>query len=140
MPYYGVAGKNTITNDQSNPNENSQVTAARNSFKNFLGSPPDVLYLSAYAGDGTTNAYEGNINGVPVVMTSLDITYPSDVDYIPCEGTGGADDNLNGTPFPTVMSISVALQEIHSPQLKQRKLPRKENFNRLVLMTIVVVI
>lgn len=42
--------------------------------KELTGSPPPILYLS-YMGDGA-------INKMPVVITTFNIVYPKDVDYI----------------------------------------------------------
>ena len=79
------------------------------------GRPPAVLLLSAYSRDSATgrgpwpgakNAIEGHINRVPVVIQNLNISYPSDVDYIPAA--------LSGVPMPTIMSIDLTLQETHS--------------------------
>lgn len=67
-----------------------------------IGLPPAVLELSAYS-----NAkHRGNIYRIPVVITSLSIPYPTDVDYIP---------TTEGTPFPIIMTISIELTEAHSP-------------------------
>lgn len=71
---------------------------AYSSFKNLLGAPPDILSLSAY---GPKHIYK-----VPVVLSSVSIPYPTDVDYIPtCEGE----------PFPRLMTISMTLLETYSP-------------------------
>lgn len=72
-----------------------------------LGSGPDVLLFSAYSEAN----FRGNIYRVPVVISNLGITYPDDVDYIPC----GAGSHEN-TPFPTVMQMDVTLIETHSPE------------------------
>ena len=71
------------------------------------GQPPAVLEFSAYAHDGHLGTAIGHINRVPVVITSLNISYPSDVDYFP---------TTNGVPMPTIMSIDISLSETHSPQ------------------------
>lgn len=78
--------------------------------KQFLGAPPEVLYLTAYSDpvlkggqlDRSTNIFK-----IPVVITNLSINYPNDVDYIP---------TIDGEPFPIIMSISLALVETHSPR------------------------
>lgn len=78
--------------------------------KQFLGAPPEVLYLTAYSNPSITDGMldrSTNIYRVPVVITNLSITYPNDVDYIP---------TLDGEPFPIIMSLSVSLSETHSPQ------------------------
>lgn len=79
----------------------------RQEFKKFLGSPPEVLLLSAYATKTRSIDAPTNISRVPVIMSQLSIPYPSDVDYIPTE---------DGTPFPSVMSIDMQLSEAHSPR------------------------
>ncbi|KKM00693.1 hypothetical protein LCGC14_1801870 [marine sediment metagenome] len=87
----------------------------RQVFKKFLGSPPEVILLSAYA-NKTPGETPSNISRVPVIMTQLSLPYPSDVDYIPTE---------DGTPFPAIMSIDMQLSEAHSPrELRQFDLHR----------------
>lgn len=71
------------------------------------GSPPQVLELSAYAHDGHIGNEMGHINRVPVVITTLNIPYPSDVDYFPTTA---------GVPMPSIMSIDISLAETHSPR------------------------
>lgn len=76
----------------------------------FLGAPPEVLYLTAYSNPSVTGSQldrTTNIFRIPVVITSLGITYPNDVDYIP---------TLENEPFPIIMNISLALAETHSPK------------------------
>ncbi len=80
-----------------------------------LGAPPEILYLYAYAKEvdqqkGSAFTHQDtltNLQHIPVVMTNLSITYPSDVDYIP---------TATGEPFPTIMTISMTLNETHSPR------------------------
>jgi hypothetical protein len=92
--------------------------------EDILGAPPSVLFLTAYArnnpGDNQTSktvpigngsssstpAIGNNIYNVPVVITGLNIPYPSDVDYIP---------TINNIPVPTIIQVSVQLVETHSP-------------------------
>lgn len=78
-----------------------------------LGAPPEVLYLSAYSKEKA----QQNIYKVPTVITSMNHSYPSDVDYIEA---GDMDENgtisKNGTPFPTLMNIELSLLEVHSPK------------------------
>jgi len=72
-----------------------------------VGSPPEVLYFYGYSEDGSAyTTTVQNIRRVPVVITSVGITYPNDVDYIP---------TLDGVPFPTVMNITLELKETKSP-------------------------
>jgi hypothetical protein len=87
----------------------------------LLGAPPDVLYLYGYASSDQRQTAEGgfqlqsavNIHKVPVVMTSLDIAFPSDVDYIPSS-------DVLPSPFPTKMEVSISLIETHSPSEYQQ--------------------
>lgn len=51
-------------------------------------------------------AIGNNIFEVPVVITGLEIPYPSDVDYIP---------TINQIPVPTIVTVSLQLTETHSP-------------------------
>lgn len=83
------------------------------------GAPPDVLYLFAYSTDsssavGARSNPTSNISRVPVVVTSLAIVYPDDVDYIPVN-MGGAYE-----PFPVKITVNVSLVETHSPNEYER--------------------
>ena len=71
------------------------------------GAPPSVLYFTAYAHTGHLNNSIGHINNVPVVITNLNIPYPSDVDYFPTK---------DGVPMPTIMAVDMTLAETHSPR------------------------
>ena len=120
MPYFGVEGK-------SEYGDLDEIQLLRNDFRKLLGAPPDVLLLYAHVGNTDTPLRVGNINGVPVAMTSIDFSYPNDVDYIPCGGesptgepTGGGADPYIDTPFPTVMTMTLSLKEIHSPKEIER--------------------
>lgn len=81
------------------------------------GAPPDVLYLYAYS----TGANDSrpitparvNINRVPVVITSLNITYPDDVTYIPVYASQRP--GAQAEPFPVKMDVTISLAETHSP-------------------------
>ncbi|MGI0076474.1 MAG: hypothetical protein ACREAU_03605 [Nitrosopumilaceae archaeon] len=80
----------------------------------LLGSPPQVLLFSAYSnvGDGTQANSSGkrvlqNIDRVPVLIQSLSIPYPSDVDYINAEGSS--------VPVPVLWILDISLVETHSP-------------------------
>lgn len=84
-----------------------------------LGQPPAVLEFSAYSAPTATGTMaNGLIYRVPVVISSLSITYPTDCDYIP---TVQIENDLTvahiptGIPFPTIMSIEISLTEDHSP-------------------------
>lgn len=104
----------------------SEIAALRqkqmNAGTEMLGAPPDVLYLYAYStssNDGDTSGstrpstYGVNINKIPVVITSLNITYPDDVDYIP---TYSNVDTRFSEPFPIKMDVDITLVETHSPR------------------------
>lgn len=99
----------------------NQQTAAPG--EGILGAPPALLFLTAYsqgnpgaqAVAATVPATNGspvpaignNIYQVPVIITQLDIPYPSDVDYIP---------TINNIPVPTIVTVSLNLVEAHSPR------------------------
>ena len=86
------------------------VNQQYNNGASFLGAPPEVLYLTAYS-DATASGGKldktSNISKVPVVITSMNYSYPNDVDYI---------QTLEGEPWPIIMTISLSLAESHSPQ------------------------
>lgn len=90
----------------------------------LTGAPPDVLYLYAYStsnnfSTGSRPASTANINRVPVVMTSISITYPDDVDYIPVsENTSTVTSYIE--PFPVSMTVELQLTETHSPNEFER--------------------
>jgi hypothetical protein len=67
--------------------------------KNRLGAPPDVLTFTAYG--------DKNIGGVPVVITSLNVSWPNDVDYI---------HTADMQAFPVIMNIDISLKEAWSPR------------------------
>lgn len=107
-----LLSRGTINNDVL---IEDQLKEMREFYKHFLGAPPDVLYFSAYA---DKNEFRGNLSNIPVVMKSLNVSYPNDIDYIPCgpsRQVGGVD-KLLGTPFPTLMTIGISLTETHSPR------------------------
>ncbi len=126
MPYFGL-GSSTTTDwqkffrrdMQDNPGfyaNDSQALKKLLRGQELLGKPPEVLYLSAYSnaplmqhnGRGPwTRRFPTNIDNIPVVITSLSIPYPSDVDYIPTE---------DGQPFPRVMMLDIQLQETRAPR------------------------
>lgn len=82
MPYYGDG-----------------TYASQMGGKDMLGAPPDVLNFSAY-GDKT-------IGKISVVMISLNITWPNDVDYI---------STSTGEPFPVILNVDISLKEAWSPK------------------------
>ena len=119
-PFFGQSGTN-IKQSPTNKSNNA-INRIRNSISSgangteLLGAPPEVLFLYAYstaANDARdlTNGNNVNINRVPVVLTSLNITYPDDVEYIP------VDTKINNKtePFPIRMEVSITLTESHSP-------------------------
>ena len=112
----------------------------------LIGQPPDVLGFWAYAlgpsgaavsgaeGDAPLQSGENDgdikrmrathIHNVPTVIHNLQITYPSDIDYIPTaadEFTFGSGTHVftvkidAGIPMPTIMTSDIQLYETHSP-------------------------
>lgn len=91
-----------------------------------LGTPPAVLFLTAYStgkpksgqqdksvttpalgtGEYTNPSYGSNLYKIPVIITHLSIPFPEDVDYIP---------TLNNYPIPMITTVSISLAETHSP-------------------------
>lgn len=96
--------------------EEVQAERLRRYGREMIGAPPPVLLFSLYskqpAGtmkqEGGSGPILGHINNVPVVITSLGIPYPSDVDYIL-----SAESQV---PMPLIMTIDVQLTETHSPR------------------------
>lgn len=147
MPYFGLSS--TLTSDQRFVrNEQVEVNHASNNTRSLsthdrnvlaqerarkrgvelLGAPPDLLYLYAYS-TSTNNSRDikhgVNINRVPVVLTSLDITYPNDVDYIPTlannqQSSDQAPWNDTSEPFPMKMDVTISLLETHSAREYER--------------------
>lgn len=136
LPYFGMT--DTINSTQSQARQTNSLIAADQSVQpqtpeerdqrtrervqtdgvQLRGAPPDVLYLYAYstnANDLRGGGPRVNINRVPVVMTSLDITYPEDVDYIPVFlPSSGVTSQTE--PFPRKMDVTISLVETHSPR------------------------
>lgn len=132
MPYFGQESGNFGTGE-------------RGTQSNLIGSPPDVLSLYAFARGPLSNNQMGmdtdsgsqnvptqdfaerngratNFHNIPTVINNLQITYPSDVDYVPTEEAtfkfgGGqiAIDIKAGEPVPTIMAVDIQLWETHSP-------------------------
>jgi hypothetical protein len=119
----GAAGVEPVPQSLT-PQQRADAAIARGKSEGIelLGAPPDVLYLYAYStsdnNDRSIN-YGVNINRVPVVLTSLDISYPDDVDYLPTFANTltriDAYDNTS-EPFPIKMDVSISLMETHSPR------------------------
>lgn len=110
------ADERVLTSDEALELRQEQLQAGTE----LLGAPPDVLYLYAYSSSrndgnasGRPSIYGVNINRIPVVMTSLNITYPDDVDYIP---TYSNDDPSISEPFPIRIDVDITLAETHSPR------------------------
>lgn len=132
MPYFG---------DTGNSDERGS-----SSVRDLLGSPPDVLSFYAFAvgpsGAPLTENASGqssnpndpespqdrmratHIHNIPTVVHNLQITYPSDIDYIPTAaakyqfGTGPRQFTVDidaGVPMPTIMTTDIQLYETHSP-------------------------
>ena len=73
-----------------------------NNYPKMLGAPPPVL---------TLRGLRDLIGPVPVVITSLNWTWPKDVDYLPTNEKGS---DGNPIPFPAVMMIAVTMVESYS--------------------------
>ena len=127
MPYFGE-GSSTLEGEQGQRRRkirNGTLSEEQRNDKRkeklqelgreLLGRPPEVLHLSAYSQESALMTVDGrqvrrfptHLNRVPVVITSLNIPYPADVDYIPDE---------HGNPMPRVMMIGIELQETRSPR------------------------
>jgi hypothetical protein len=149
LPYFGASyNAGAVTSSPqtaSNPNNPAQpgkatamsahrvaeyaMSRISSSGIELLGAPPEVLYLYAYSASANDSRqdvqYGVNINRVPVVITSLDIAYPDDVDYLPTYSNrsttvgSGLFDNTS-EPFPIKMDINISLLEAHSPNEYER--------------------
>jgi hypothetical protein len=109
-------GQNTVDKpsefDLPIPEERSSQLAAL--IKSYLGAPPPVLELSGLR-------YR-MIGPVPVVVTSLNWTWPPDVDYLPCGiDLGGGQvsfvtdpDSGQPIPFPSVIELTIECVESFS--------------------------
>ena len=135
MPYFG--GTTTLTDSNEQQRKKQAIATAgaptpltseerdrrmRERVKTegvqLKGAPPDILYLYAYSTGVNDKRGIGpvvNINRVPVVLTSLGITYPEDVDYIPVyDPTESV--YARTEPFPRKMDVTISLVETHSPR------------------------
>lgn len=63
----------------------------------YTGNPPPILILNGYG--------RGGFNKVPIVVKSVMIDYPDDVDYIPM---------ADGTRIATLTKITIVVQPIYS--------------------------
>jgi hypothetical protein len=117
-PRFGINSK-TLLPQQIAEREKNRLSPERPEFASaadraqklgveLLGSPPETLLFSAYSSGKTGTAQRmEHIRRVPVVIQSLNVPYPSDVDYII---------STSGVPMPTIMSLDVTLLETHSPR------------------------
>jgi hypothetical protein len=106
-PYYDMDTPLTA------PVGQSQITDSTSGV-NLLGAPPEVLYLYGYssiASKDRKNVNGINLNRIPVVVTSLGISYTDDVDYIPVTMSP----TQQTEPFPVKMDVTISLAETHSP-------------------------
>lgn len=130
-PYFGNSGTTSATQQPAAPSlgqfngNDAAMARIQNSTSDasgeLLGAPPEVLYLYAYSTSnndkrGLDSNNRVNIDRVPVVLSSLNITYPEDVDYLPI--------NISPTqktePFPVKMDVQITLLEAHSPTEYER--------------------
>lgn len=138
LPYFGstttLSDKQKLNRYVSDLNTNQGFTfedqniAAKERIQHFgvqlTGAPPDVLYLYAYSSSANYDTGDrkfgtSNVNRVPVVLTSLTITYPEDVDYIPVSETLSST-TQSVEPFPVSINVSLQLIETHSPTEYER--------------------
>lgn len=141
MPYFGmtdtasdskfqaeIAHDTAILHPELSTNRSVQfLDRASSDGIQLRGAPPDLLYLYAYSTNNNDTRNVGtlvhvNINRVPVVITSLEITYPDDVDYIPVFNQNETTPSKLSEPFPVRMDVNIQLTETHSPL-------EYENFN-----------
>ena len=125
MPYFGkVGGKSEAIRNKNKTVAAERVATDRKdtayimdiiegittgASNDYLGAPPQVLELSAYSRQGANGVNSiGHLYRVPVVIESLGILYPTDVDYMPT-------DEDKPTPMPTIMTLDIALVETQSP-------------------------
>lgn len=115
MPYFGSRSSTLTTQNRGDRQAVETFDLTKQDIIDFnlkpgvelLGAPPDILFFTAYSDNKRIGKVPTNINRVPVVLTSLNIMYPNDVDYVPTE---------DGVPFPTIMTLSLDLTETHSPR------------------------
>jgi predicted secreted protein len=88
-----------------NPTPSATDTKAKIA-TNVAGSNKNMMNKESPAYNMQVPAIGNNIFEVPVVITSLEIPYPSDVDYIP---------TVNQIPVPTIVTVTLQLTETHSP-------------------------
>ena len=74
-------------------------TATNSKTKTWLGAPPPIIILSAYG--------KRKVGPVPVVIKRYSWEFPNEVDYIQT--------SRDKVPFPTVISVTVEVEEAYSP-------------------------
>lgn len=118
---YGIGGdqQSPLTSEERDAKVRERVQSEGVQLR---GAPPDILYLYAYS-TGANDLRGGgpvvNINRVPVVVTSLGIVYPEDVDYIPVHDPQTMP-TTKTEPFPKKLDVSLSLVETHSPREYER--------------------
>lgn len=125
-PFFGNSGTTNATKpagasigQYNGPTPEDKIrNSTTESNAELLGAPPEVLYLYAYS-TSANDKRDGsavNINRVPVVLTSLNISYPEDVDYLPVS----LSTSPRVEPFPVKMDVQITLTESHSPTEYER--------------------
>lgn len=122
LPYFGnsvtglttkqIENRNRLDRNKKSSNVNDITRSNPSDYglhTNLLGQPPDLLHLNAYSNyeNNPNEEFIGNINNVPVVVTQLGNSYPSDVTYFPTR---------HGEPWPVIMTVDILLTEAHSPK------------------------
>jgi hypothetical protein len=105
LPYFGDTASGAVRDDNFTDTSTAEQYFGSD---NILGSPPDVLYFTAYASEDVYAAldFSGNIRRVPVVLTQVSDSYGDEMDYI---------STTYGEPFPVIMPLDFILSESHSP-------------------------
>lgn len=93
---------------------NPRETAAQSTvpINNTTGRNPNMTVQETPPYNTRVPSIGNNIYEVPVVITNLEIPFPSDVDYIP---------TINQVPVPTIVTVSLQLTETHSPNAYAKK-------------------
>lgn len=96
----------------------TQTNMSESGSYDMLGAPPEILYFYGYATPDQradtasiqrqTKQQGINYHKIPVVISDYDFEWPEDVDFIPTS-------DVNPTPFPVRMTVSLTLLETHSP-------------------------
>jgi hypothetical protein len=120
MPVFGIVGANPALGEDilgappavllltayAIGNPGPTVASIEVDLQNTAGTNTYMTNRDSTPYNKTVPAIGNNIFEVPVVITSLEIPYPSDVDYIP---------TINNIPVPTITTVSLQLTETHSP-------------------------